>query len=117
MEDDFLLIYLYNFGENKSKAQIAKEFAAIDKEPLGKKLSKIKGVNAFESKNDIAVLQYLTKKRNYIAHCFFIDNKFDTELEIAERKNELLQIKKDAEFIETALNKMLLKYARCKNLI
>ena len=66
LEDDFLLIYLYNFGENKSKAQIAKEFAAIDKEPLGKKLSKIKGVNAFESKNDIAVLQYLTKKRNYI---------------------------------------------------
>lgn len=104
-----LLIYCnYNEARCDNRRLVAlKQYAEIDDKSLGIKIEKIRALKIFESENDITILNFLKDERNYIAHNFFIENNFNNDDDIEMHKNELLQILREAELIEKALNKMV----------
>ena len=103
----FILLYIQykntNNYDKKEKKELRSYWANTKPSTLGQKLHCIKEISFFESENDIVVFEYLTTKRNYIAHEFFTDNEFDTEEDITNRKKELEQIDHDSAFIANAL--------------
>lgn len=79
------------------------ELLQIDRKTLGEKLKKLEEFKVFENKDDITILRYIKAKRNYLVHSFFLDNKFDSPLEIEKGKNELIQFQSDVHLILKAL--------------
>lgn len=109
-----LLIYLYyrtddNRQDQNSYQLALEQFAEMDSKTLSAKIKKIETLKMFESKNDINVLEFLNDKRNYLAHMFFVENKFDTEDDIEKRTGELTLIINDANIIAKALGYMVLE--------
>lgn len=114
-ENLILLLFCYykkqcNNEELILKEKVLNKLTELEKKTMGTKLNAIKEFKVFEEKNDISVMEYLTNKRNYIVHEFFIKNEFKTNNDIEKNKKEIEQIYKDTKFMVKSITNMIIYY-------
>jgi len=96
--------------EKEARGEAILQWNKMQGATLGQRMKKIKELRFFEEENDIIVLDFLTEKRNYIAHRFFTENSlnsFATQKDIAICMEELGKISQWSELINEALKKMV----------
>lgn len=108
-----ILVYCHYYEHNDKKySDIRKtaieQYSKMDGATLGQKLHQILCQNLMsKSDEDYIVLEYLTNRRNYIAHNFFVENSFKEQSDIDEKLIELTELLQQVQLVEKGYGRML----------
>lgn len=109
-----ILVYCHYYAKRGKRFEdirrnALEQYAKIDSVTFGQKLGQMLDKKIMSKQdNDYWILDYLKEKRNYIAHNFFVENKFEEQSDIDKREKELAELLQQVQLVEKGYGRMMM---------